>query len=558
MKRNFLFIFLTVLLSLLITAVAAMVTLYGAQSQSTAETLKSDTAIYADLVKNEGYEVLDSIKSFGTKRVTVINNDGDVLFESDKYSDMENHLYREEVQAALNGKPSVTSRYSEMAKRQMFYYALAVNVGGETFVVRTAAPVSETTQYLLSSGIALGIALVISLVAAYLLCRVVVNRINSKLGEIQASINSISEGNYVPLRADMKDGYLYPMMTGITEVFEKTKRQMDEIKSEKNKSQLLLDNITDGIVAVDGADRIAFINKSGMELFGCDEQVVGKPLIYLFDKNSLECHEKTDGKSEYQYETEDRYYKVTEVNSDSDIKSVYIFTDVTKEKLLIKQKSEFFANASHELKTPLTSIHGMAELLLNKDADEQTHKYAARIFKESDRLNLLIMDMLKLSRLENKNGEFTDEWCDVRCVAEEVADELKEKAEEKQLDVKINGQAMLFIDKKKLYEVISNICSNAVHYNKNGGSIKIDIIDRPSSVTLSVADTGIGIEQKHIPRLCERFYRVDKSHSKSTGGTGLGLAIVKHICSLYDAKLDIQSKPDKGTTVTVSFPKKDA
>ena len=558
MKRNFLFIFLTVLLSLLITAVAAMVTLYGAQSQSTAETLKSDTAIYADLVKNEGYEVLDSIKSFGTKRVTVIDNDGDALFESDKYSDMENHLYREEVQAALNGKPSVTSRYSETAKRQMFYYALAVNVGGETFVVRTAAPVSETTQYLMSSGIALVIALVISLVAAYLLCRVVVNRINSKLGEIQASINSISEGNYVPLRADMKDGYLYPMMTGITEVFEKTKRQMDEIKSEKNKSQLLLDNITDGIVAVDGADRIAFINKSGMELFGCDEQVAGKPLIYLFDKNSLECHEKTDGKSEYQYETEDRYYKVTEVNSDSDIKSVYIFTDVTKEKLLIKQKSEFFANASHELKTPLTSIHGMAELLLNKDADEQTHKYAARIFKESDRLNLLIMDMLKLSRLENKNGEFTDEWCDVRGVAEEVADELKEKAEEKQLDVKINGQAMLFIDKKKLYEVISNICSNAVHYNKNGGSIKIDIIDRPSSVTLSVADTGIGIEQKHIPRLCERFYRVDKSHSKSTGGTGLGLAIVKHICSLYDAKLDIQSKPDKGTTVTVSFPKKDA
>ena len=386
MKRNFLFIFLTVLLSLLITAVAAMVTLYGAQSQSTAETLKSDTAIYADLVKNEGYEVLDSIKSFGIKRVTVINNDGDVLFESDKYSDMENHLYREEVQAALNGKPSVTSRYSETAKRQMFYYALAVNVGGETFVVRTAAPVSETTQFLLSSGIALGIALVISLVAAYLLCRVVVNKINSKLGEIQASINSISEGNYVPLRADMKDGYLYPMMTGITEVFEKTKRQMDEIKSEKNKSQLLLDNITDGIVAVDGADRIAFINKSGMELFGCDEQVAGKPLIYLFDKNSLECHEKTDGKSEYQYETEDRYYKVTEVNSDSDIKSVYIFTDVTKEKLLIKQKSEFFANASHELKTPLTSIHGMAELLLNKDADEQTHKYAARIFKESDRL----------------------------------------------------------------------------------------------------------------------------------------------------------------------------
>ena len=118
MKRNFLFIFLTVLLSLLITAVAAMVTLYGAQSQSTAETLKSDTAIYADLVKNEGYEVLDSIKSFGIKRVTVIDNDGDALFESDKYSDMENHLYREEVQAALNGKPSVTSRYSETAKRQ--------------------------------------------------------------------------------------------------------------------------------------------------------------------------------------------------------------------------------------------------------------------------------------------------------------------------------------------------------------------------------------------------------------------------------------------------------
>ena len=234
-----------------------------------------------------------------------------------------------------------------------------------------------------------------------------------------------------------------------------------------------------------------------------------------------------------------------------------ILSDVTQEKAMAKQKSDFFANASHELKTPVTVMQGLSEILLEKEnIDESSKKQLARIHKESIRLGALISDMLKLSKLER--GEETDVTyteVNLKEVSEEVLAELAGEIAEKNIAATITGNGTVLADNKKIYELIENLFSNAVHYNKPNGKIDVVISNTDNGVSIKVSDTGIGIEKEHIPRLCERFYRVDKSRSKKTGGTGLGLAIVKHICVLYNAELSIESDIGIGTAITVIFNK---
>ncbi len=227
--------------------------------------------------------------------------------------------------------------------------------------------------------------------------------------------------------------------------------------------------------------------------------------------------------------------------------------NILREKDIIRQKSEFFANASHELKTPITVMRGLTEILLSKESlEEQEKKQITRIHKESLRMAELISDMLKLSKLERSEPEECVE-VELRELAEEVVAELADSIEEKNLEVALTGAGKVFAAPKNIFELIQNLCSNAVNYNKRDGWIKIAIEQQGENVVLRVADGGIGIEEEHIPRLCERFYRVDKSRSKKTGGTGLGLAIVKHICVLYGAELEITSTPNVGTAVSVKF-----
>ena len=223
---------------------------------------------------------------------------------------------------------------------------------------------------------------------------------------------------------------------------------------------------------------------------------------------------------------------------------------------VVRQKSEFFANASHELKTPITVMRGLAELLLQEDnLNEKERKQLERIHKESVRMTNLVSDMLKISKLER--GEETDERAVVEWkeIAEEVVAEFFEEIRAKNLKVKIKGAGKIAIDPKKAFELLQNLCGNAVHYNKENGWLEIVFEEDETHTTVSVKDGGIGIEEEHLPRLCERFYRVDKSRSKKTGGTGLGLSIVKHICVLYGASLTIESEFGEGTEVTVRFQK---
>ncbi len=252
-------------------------------------------------------------------------------------------------------------------------------------------------------------------------------------------------------------------------------------------------------------------------------------------------------------ESEPEFYSVfQEINELNESTHVHI----VREEEIIRQKSDFFANASHELKTPITVMRGLTEILLEKDTlDEQERKQIARIHKESLRMTSLISDMLKLSKLEHHEAEERTE-VDLGEIVAEVLAELGESTKEKNLTLSHSGNCKVWAEPKKMFELVQNLCSNAVNYNKENGWVRVTLLETEQACLLTVEDGGIGIEKEHIPRLCERFYRVDKSRSKKTGGTGLGLAIVKHICALYKAELAIESEIGQGTRVTVAFKKK--
>ncbi len=325
--------------------------------------------------------------------------------------------------------------------------------------------------------------------------------------------------------------------------------------------KILLDNVTQGVVALNEKKELVFVNDKALVRFGGKATNAGNELANFIDDSEL-CEKIERNIDAEQFSFIHQYdgkvlsvsgKRATKEEQEEGLAYILLFTDVSGEREIIRQKSEFFANASHELKTPITVMRGLAEILLAKESlDTQEKRQIERIHKESLRMAELISDMLKLSKLERNEQEERVE-VHIREIAEEVLAELAGNIEEKKLSVTLTGEGKVLADPRNIFEIVQNLCSNAVNYNREGGFLRVEIADGEETTTLTVADGGIGIEKEHIPRLCERFYRVDKSRSKKTGGTGLGLAIVKHICARYKAEMEINSALGEGTTVTVRF-----
>lgn len=434
--------------------------------------------------------------------------------------------------------------------------------------------ISFITIFAATSGViaawiaSLAAAIVVTAVVAVLLCsRRFKKRYSVKLDEVKTSLESVSEGKYKPIVVTDGNTENISLVAEINDISERFVKAMRASEEERVKANYVLDNVSQSIIALDGNDVIRIMNAPARKLLDCDENLIGRDLYFaVSDAEFLTALMSAlkDGTAKLGYKLGDRYLSVNVVKTDSgimdEISSIIIISDVSAEKLAAKQRSDFFSNAGHELKTPLTSIQGLTELLLDKtQADSPEYKYAERIHREAERLGSLVMDMLRLSDIENiqfmRGAGEPVVAVDLKEVAAEVVSSLEPEAEKKELTVTVTGSGTVFADQKKIFEIVTNLVSNAVNYNKQNGKVDVTIADNDETVTLKIADTGIGIEKKHIPRLCERFYRVDKSRSKKTGGTGLGLAIVKHVCAIYEAKLDIESEFGEGTVVTVTFMK---
>ena len=528
------------------------------------ERLAEETELACSLVQTEeDFSAFARYSNNDAFRVTIIDLSGNVLFESDTKSPLENHIDREEVKNALNGKPQTVERYSETFGCNMTYYALKTELSdGTEIILRLAIKSSQINGYLKVALPILIVVLVVCLIASIVISNVLSNKISSKITEVGDSLRSLNAGNYIPIKTDSGEPELYSVLNEINELNANTHTHIQRVQEEHNKLNTVLENVSQGIVAIDEQKKIIFVNKSISTIFDSTENVTGKDFIYLIDDlplcEKISRHLGENYVSEYTYKNKELSVVIRKVDSQSDnVYSIVIITDITKEKAMQKEKSDFFANASHELKTPVAVMQGLSELLLAKETlDESSKKQVDRIHKESLRLASLISDMLKLSKLEN--GEDIDmihSLVDVKAVADEVALELASELKKKNITLEVKGSGTVLADNKKIFEVVENLCSNAIHYNVENGKITVEISEDKKETKITVADTGIGIEKENIPRLCERFYRVDKSRSKKTGGTGLGLAIVKHICALYNAELSIESEIGIGTTISIVFRK---
>ena len=563
-KKTLLQILSLTFLSVLVMFIFGIVAVNVNAKEMMKERLAEETELACSLVQTEedfsGFARYSNDDAF---RVTIMDLDGNVLFESDTKSPLENHIDREEVKNALNGKPQTVERYSETFGCNMTYYALKTELSdGTEIILRLAIKSSQINGYL---GVALPIlivVLVVCLIVSIIISNVLSNKISSKITEVSDSLRSLNAGNYIPIKTDSGEPELYCVLNQINEFNANTAIHIQRVQEEHNKLNTVLENVSQGIVAIDEQKKIIFVNKSISTIFDSTENVTGKDFIYLIDDlplcEKIARHLGENYVSEYTYKGKELSVVIRKVDSQSDnVYSIVIITDITKEKAMQKQKSDFFANASHELKTPVAVMQGLSEILLAKETlDDGSKKQVDRIHKESLRLASLISDMLKLSKLENgEDIDIVHSPVDVKAVADEVALELASELKKKNITLEVKGAGTVLADNKKIFEVVENLCSNAIHYNVENGKITVSISENEDETKLSVADTGIGIEKENISRLCERFYRVDKSRSKKTGGTGLGLAIVKHICALYNAELTIESEIGVGTTVTITFVK---
>ena len=567
MKRKIFYRFFAVTLAAVLLMFASGIVAVNLNTKNVVnERLKEETELAATLMNEASdFSLFDQYKNNPDLRITVFDLDGNVLYESDTTAALENHANREEIINAIAGNSTTVERYSDTFKCDMTYYAVksALEDGSE-IVLRLAVRSSQVTSYITSLIPLLIVVLLLSLVISFVLSNVLSRSVSMKVTEIGDSLKSLNSGEYVPIKTDMSEPELFGVLNQINELNANIHSHIRAADGERVKLNTVLDNVSQSIIALDSSKNIVFANKSAISMFGGTHRDIGRDLIFLIENldiyDNIISHLNEDHIFTCSYNEQTLSVVISKVTDDAisdEISAIIIVTDITQEKLIQKQKSDFFANASHELKTPITVMQGFAEVLMSKEGmDETSKKQLGRIYKECLRLGSLISDMLMLSKIESGDApKRALARIDLEDLAKEVLDGHSEKAGSRNITATVEGRSTLTADPTMIFELVENLVSNAIKYNKDGGSITVSIEDTENSVILKVKDTGIGIEKEHLPRLCERFYRVDKSHSKRIGGTGLGLAIVKHICAISDAELSIESDFGIGTTVTVVFSK---
>lgn len=560
-KRVFIRILLLSLFCVLTVFGAGAVAVRKSSEAEARERLKTEVDLLAALLRTDAdFDDIRSYETNGTLCLTLFRLDGETLFDNSP-ADADAQFYAcAEISAALAGEPKITRRYSQAAEAEMLCYAeTARTESGDRVVIRVMTPNRQRTAYFRASVPFLVAAVLASLALSAIFAGRMSKGVSARIEGIAESLRALEDGVYRPIMTDRRDSEYDAVIWEINELNKKTYAMMQAQVGEREKLATVLDIVAQGIIALDSAFRVVFANRSALKLFGGDEKSVGAGVFGLIGDDGL-CRRINEyaGGGSFEYRYGDRQLVVTlrpitDHALAREIAQIVIVTDVTDARDIAKEKSDFFANASHELKTPITVTLGLSELILAKDGvDEGIRAQVDRIHKEASRMSELITDMLRLSRLE-QHGEIRREPVDLRAIADEVIAELNPRIAEKRLTVAVSGAGTVQAAPERIYELLTNLCSNAVNYNVDGGHLEVSIAERDGHTVLTVRDTGIGIQKEHLSRVCERFYRVDKSRSKKTGGTGLGLAIVKHICVLYGAELKIESVVGQGTVVTVTF-----
>lgn len=536
-------------ISLILTAVFSTVSFWFIFSAHEMKELRNHGEIVANSYNNGDNPDLLAQYSLTYLRLTLINSNGDVIFESDpelEKEEMENHSNRPEVQAAFETGIGEDQRMSDSLGEVTYYYAVKTADGSVIRVSRTIESVISIFMRVLPyifgvSG------------AVFLGCILFSRHSTTKI--IQPIENMGKNLDISPYEE------LIPLSKTIRSQEQLIIKQMKHVQLEKDRIETLIQNMSEGFVMIDMDKNILMSNYAAEKLLGENSgiSVNDSFLNYAHNEIVCECIEKSfDGEShsgEAYINKRTLQIIANPVYSNDEQKGVILLIiDVSAKNKAEKMRQEFTANVSHELKTPLTSILGYAEMIAGGIvAPEDVRGFAGKIYKESGRLLALIGDIIELSQLDENAERENFIPVDLYAISNEVSENLKESAEKSNITISVEGEKSIVSgNRSQLYELIYNLCDNAIRYNKPDGSVKISLAKDDDKVVLKVSDTGIGIPEKHIKRVFERFYRVDKSRSKETGGTGLGLAIVKHIVERHGGVITLDSS-ENGTVFTVVF-----
>lgn len=545
-KRFFRYLLGIALLTLFLSTVASMFVFYSGYAKRSNEDLRNIVMTMGESL-NKYEDDIAYLEGLANKkldfRITLIREDGEVLYDSKKdVKLLPSHKDRPEVIEAKKLGYAQVERYSNTLSKDLYYVSLRLDDGNMIRISREMDNLVGAFTKVLTLDILMS--LVIFIVAAFVSSSLT-KKTFDPLNNIEEDLINI-------------DTNIFPEISPFINRIKRQKLTIDEnykeIARERDTINTILKNMRESLVIVDENKNLLTVNDSAREIFNSKRDILGENIINLIrDEEILKmADEALEGKStEAITRIGNRDYKcyVNPVFEDKRVRGLLIlFIDETEEIRALRLREEFSSNVSHELKTPLTSISGFSELLVNNLVEDKDKEgFYKLIYNDSKRLLSLVEDIMKISGLENA-GDYDKEEVDLREIISEILKGYEGLIEEKNIKVNFEGDGSLFENRTMIWELFSNLINNGLKYNKEGGRLDIKISEEEKNYKVLIADTGIGIPQEDLARIFERFYRVDKSRSRRVGGTGLGLSIVKHILQNIDGKVKIYSQLGQGTT----------
>lgn len=543
--RSSIAVALVVLLSSIVLIFGILFRYFEKQLQSE---LASEAGYIAYALENQGIDYIDNFSN-SNKRITLISPDGKVLADtSANESKLDDHTDRQEIINAMKNGKGTSIRYSKTLAKKTVYYAMKMNDGN---ILRVSTKQYTVAALLFSLIQPILIVFVVAIVLSFVLAQKVSSSIIKPINELDLD-NPVNNEPYDELA---------PLLRKIAKQKKTIEKQIKEAEFKQEEFRLITENMKEGFIVVDKQMKPLTYNRSALKLLCISKDklddisslgndnltfVIGKALEGVCEKSNLTLN--------------NNHYRLIAnpvFENEQIIGAVILIIDVSESVKREQLRQEFTSNVSHELKTPLTSISGFAEIMKNGDTpDTLVIDFSASIYDEAQRLISLVNDILKISELDEKSMQKEREEVDLYKLSRSVIKRLKSVADKRNISLNLIGKSTIITGTEKILdEMIYNLCDNAIKYNLDNGSVDVILSESNHHIKLTVKDTGIGIAQSEQQRIFERFYRVDKSHSKAIGGTGLGLSIVKHAAIYHNAEIELKSELGKGMTITIIFNK---
>lgn len=540
--------FLTSLFVLIISFVLVFVVLFNYSEKQILNELESEADYISYALEKEGVSYINNFVG-NDKRITLIAADGTVLADTSADANtLDNHANRKEIKAAFEYGSGTSTRYSDTMMKRILYYAQKLPDGT---VLRVSATQDSVFVLLLNLvypfSIIIIVALIVSIVISHRVSKSIIKPINELDLDNPAGNEAYEE--------------LTPLLRKISAQKRTIDQQIKQAHQKQEEFRLITENMSEGLLVIDKSANVLSYNHAAADMLQIEKVTIGDSVLTLNRKKGFrESVEKVLGgiRAESEIAHDQSIYNLIAspvIDDDKIIGAVIVIIDITESAKREQLRREFTSNVSHELKTPLTSILGFAEIMKSGGTPDSTVvDFSTSIYDEAKRLITLVSDIIKISELDENPSQFQKEDVDLYTLSDKVIKNLKPLAQKQNITLNLIGDTVYIKGTEKIvYEMIYNLCDNAIKYNKENGTVDIIINNTDNKVNLTVNDTGIGIPNSEQSRVFERFYRVDKSRSKLVGGTGLGLAIVKHAAACSNTEIILESQEGKGTSITIEW-----